>query len=130
MNFYKKQKRIIWYLILGLFWIIYSLIFFITDKHPNAIYYIFLVIGFLYLIGYLNETMNGYVTIKDGKISVNDMFVKKSIPFNQITEIHPFAGDYIIKSKSKEISINTQLLKPDSLKELDQELKKLNVTWT
>ena len=38
-------------------------------------------------------------------------------------------GDYIIKTDNKELTINTQIIEPNSLAELNAELEKLNVEW-
>ena len=48
---------------------------------------------------------------------------------NEIKRIRHFAGDYILKSDNKELTINIQLIDEESLLELKTELKKLNAEW-
>ncbi len=47
----------------------------------------------------------------------------------EIKQIKKFAGFYILKTDRKEFKINTQIIDPDSLAELNAELEKLNVEW-
>jgi hypothetical protein len=47
----------------------------------------------------------------------------------EIKRIKKFAGDYILKADKKELTINTQIIDPKSLVELNIELEKLNVEW-
>ncbi len=130
MKFYLKNQFTFWQLGLGLFWLIYS-VYGLANKFNHVwIYYVFLAISIFYLLRFLDETVNGYVSIKDGKIRVSDFPLSKSIPINQITEIHKFAGDYVLKSPNKNLTINTQNLKPNSLKELNEALDKLNLKWS
>jgi len=53
----------------------------------------------------------------------------KKINLNDIKQIKNFAGDYIIKSEKDELTINTQIIDPNSLTELRTELDKLNIEW-
>jgi len=69
-----------------------------------------------------------YLTIENGIINVNGPFGKKLI-LTEIKRIKKFAGDYILKTDEKELTINTQIIDPNSLAELNAELKKLNVEW-
>ncbi len=69
-----------------------------------------------------------YLTIENGIISVNQPFGKK-INLTEIKRIKKLGGDYILKSDKKELTINTQIIDPNSLAELNTALKKLNVEW-
>ena len=84
--------------------------------------------GILYLILYLNQKRNKYLTIENGILKINGSFGKK-INLNEIKQIKKFAGDYILKSDKKKLTINTQIIDPNSLVELNAELEKLNVEW-
>jgi hypothetical protein len=68
------------------------------------------------------------VSIENGILTVNGPFGKK-LNLNEIKQIKKFAGDYIIKTEKKELTINTQIIDPNSLVELNAELEKLNVEW-
>ena len=74
----------------------------------------------------MNISVN--ISIKDGIIKVSSPF-GKSINLNEVKRIRKFAGDYILKTDKRELTINTQLIDPISLEDLNAELKKLNVEW-
>ena len=54
----------------------------------------------------------------------------KKLNLNELKWIKKFAGDYILKTDEKELAINTQIINPSLLAELNAELEKLNVEWT
>ena len=60
---------------------------------------------------------------------MNSPFGKK-LNLIEIKRIKKFAGDYILKTDEKELAINTQIINPSSLAELNAVLEKLNVEWT
>ena len=99
-----------------------------TKDNPYWTDYGFLIISILYLGTYFYEKKNQYLTIKKGQILVNQPFGKKII-LAEIKRIKKFAGDYILKTDKKELTINTQIIDPNSLAELNNELEKLNVEW-
>ena len=53
----------------------------------------------------------------------------KKLNLTEIKRIKKFAGDYILKTDKSELTINTQIIDPNSLAELNAELEKLNVEW-
>ncbi len=63
-----------------------------------------------------------------GIIKVNSPFGKQ-LKLSEIKEIKTFAGDYTLKTAEKELKINTQIIDPKLLTELNAELKKLDVEW-
>ena len=68
------------------------------------------------------------MTIQNGIIKENHLFGKK-IELAEINQIKKFAGDYIIKTDKSEMTINTQIIDPNSLEDLNVELEKLKVEW-
>lgn len=54
----------------------------------------------------------------------------KKLKLTEIKRIKKFAGDYILKTDKKELTINTQFIEPNSMVELNAELEKLNIEWT
>ncbi|MEP6260336.1 MAG: hypothetical protein ABJ092_02070 [Gillisia sp.] len=87
------------------------------------------VISLMYLGLYLYQNKNQYLIIENGFIKKNDLFGKK---FNliEIIEIKKFAGDIILKTDSREMKIDTQLIEPHSLELLKTRLEKLNIDWS
>ena len=68
------------------------------------------------------------MTIKNGILTKNSLIPKK-IKLNEIKRIKKFAGDYKLKTNGSEFVIDTQIIDPSSLAELNAELEKLNVEW-
>ncbi|NGX85048.1 hypothetical protein G3A46_12035 [Aequorivita sp. KMM 9714] len=124
---YKKRHMNI-NLIFGLVWLVWFFIGILTKDEPNWTDYGWIVISAMYLIGYFYQRQNKYLTIENGIIKINSPFGKK-LNLNEIKRIKKFAGDYILKTERKELTINTQIIDPNSLAELNAELEKLNVEW-
>ena len=82
----------------------------------------------MYLGIYFYQKNYKYLTIENGIIHVNGPFGKK-LNLTEIKRIKKFAGDYILKTDKKELTINTQIIEPTSLSELNDELEKLDVEW-
>ena len=53
----------------------------------------------------------------------------KEINITEIKRIKRFAGNYIIKTDKSELTINTLIIDPKSLEELNTELEKLDAEW-
>ena len=124
---YKKRNLNI-NLILGIVWLIFGLLSLNYNGENNWTDYGYLVFGILYLILYFYQIRNKYMTIENGILKINGSFGKK-INLTEIKRIKKFAGDYILKTDKKELTINTQIIDPNSLAELNVELEKLNVEW-
>ena len=124
---YKKRHMNI-NLIFGLVWLVWFFIGILTKDEPNWTDYGWIVISAMYLVGYFYQRQNKYLTIENGIIKINSPFGKK-INLTEIKRIKKFAGDYILKTDNKELTINTQIIDPNSLAELNTELEKLNVEW-
>ena len=124
---YKKRHLNI-NLIFGIVWLIFGLLGVFTKENPYWTDYGYLGISMLYLIIWFYQKQNKYLTIENGIIKINGSFGKK-ISLTEIKRIKTFAGDYIIKTDNKELTINTQIIDPKSLTALNIELEKLNVEW-
>ena len=123
-----KKKHMNINLIFGLIWLVWFFIGILTKDEPNWTDYGWIVISAMYLIGYFYQRQNKYLTIENGIIKINSPFGKK-LNLTEIKRIKKFAGDYILKSDKKDLTINTQIIDPNSLAELNAELEKLNVEW-
>ncbi len=115
-------------LIFGLIWLVWFFIGILIKDEPNWTDYGWGVISAMYLIGYYYQRQHQYLTIEKGLIKVNGPFGKK-MNLADVKRIKKFAGDYILKTDKKELTIHTQIIDPNSLAELNAELKKLNVEW-
>jgi len=119
------KKRLKHYLIFGMLWLVLGTTAVIFNSE-NVFNYGYLIIGILYLGTYLFENNNQYLTIENGTISKNHLISKK-INLNEIKRIKKFAGDYILKTDSTELRINTELIEEKSLAELNNVLENLNL---
>ena len=124
-----KTKHLNVNLILGLVWLIWFFVGVFGKEEPNWTDYGWIVISILYLGLYFYQKNYKYLTIENGIINLNGPFGKK-LNLSEIKWIKKFAGDYILKTDKNELTINTQIIDPNSLAELNTELEKLNVEWS
>jgi len=124
---YKKRHLNI-NLILGIIWLVWFFVFDFNKEEMNWTDYGWLVISIAYLSIYFYQKKYKYVSIENGILTVNGPIGKK-LNLTEIKRIKKFAGDYILKTDKKELTINTQIIDPNSLVELNAVLGKLNVEW-
>lgn len=126
IKFKKKILRV--NLILGLVWIVLGTLSIVTNDELRWTDYGYLVIGILYVGHYLYDLTNQYLTVENGAIRKNGLYgFRKKIILNEINWIKKFAGDYILKTAEKELTINTQIIDKDSLNDLNKILAKLDL---
>lgn len=119
-----KKKKLYPNLIIGIVWIGLG----ISSLLRSHLGWSFTVIGILYIGHFLFDLTNQYLTIENGIIRKNGLHgFGKEINLNEIASIKKFAGDYILKTESKELKINTDLIEEKSLAELDRILGNLNL---
>lgn len=128
MKIQYKKRQLNSNLIFGIIWLTYFLVKLIFDEEIHWIDYGWILISLAYFGIYFYQKKYKYVSIENGILTVNGPFGKK-LNLNEIKRIKKFAGDYIIKTDNKELTINTQIIEPNSLAELNAELEKLNVEW-
>jgi hypothetical protein len=119
---YKKRNLNV-NLISGLIWLVWFFVGVFGKEEPNWTDYGWIFISLMYLGLYFYQKNYKYLTIENGIINVN------GLNLTEIKRIKKFAGDYILKTDKSELTINTQIIDPNSLAELNTELEKLNVEW-
>lgn len=129
MKIKHKRRQLKINLITGIFWLFYFIILLNINEKNHWIDYGWILIFLMYFINYFYQKKYNYVVIKNGVINVNGPLGKK-LNLTEIKRIKKFAGDYILKTDKKELTINTQFIEPNSLVELNAELEKLNIEWT
>jgi len=91
-----------------------------------------LIIGILapasFVAKYFYQKQKKYLTFEDNNIKLNNIFGRE-INLNEILTIEKYAGDYILKNGIKKLKIDTTIIEPVELSNLNSELKKLNVKW-
>lgn len=122
----KKQMNV--NLIIGLLWLVWFFVRVFEDDNPNWKDYGWIVLPSLYLGQYFYQKKYKYLTIENSIINVNGPLGKK-LNLNEIKRIKHFAGDYVLKTEHKKLTINSQIMDPISLSELNAELKRLNAEW-
>ena len=127
MKIQYKRRKLNFNLYFGMFWLILFLSqLFFDDELEWIDYSLFICLA--YLGTYFYQVKYMYVRINHGVLTVNGPF-GKNINLHEIKRIKRFAGDYILKSDNRKLTINTQVIDSKSLAELDQELEKLQVEW-
>ncbi len=121
-----KKKHLNVNLILGLVWLIWFFVSVFGKEEPNWTDYVWIVLSIMYLGLYFYQKNYKYLTIENGIIKVNGLFGKK-LNLTEIKQIKKFAGNYILKTDKKELTIYTPIIDPNVLAELSKELEKLDV---
>ena len=123
-----KKKRLYINLILGIIWSGFGVFNLLEDDNLRWSNYGFLTIGIFYIIHYLYDLINQYLTIENGTIRKNVLYgFGKKINLNEINRIENYAGDYILRTVRKELKINTKFIEQKSLVEFNEILKKLDL---
>lgn len=123
-----KKKRLYINLILGIIWSGFGVFNLLEDDNLRWSNYGFLTIGIFYIIHYLYDLINQYLTIENGTIRKNVLYgFGKKINLNEINRIENYAGDYILRTVRKELNINTKFIEEKSLVEFNEILKKLDL---
>lgn len=121
-----KRKRNRFYLILIAFWVVLIISSFIFGDFDGWTDYTVVALGVMYSTIYSFNYFNQYLTIENGTIRHNSPFSEK-ISFSEIKIFKKFAGEYILKTDSKELRIDTNLIDELSLIDLDKALSNLNL---
>ena len=127
MNIRYKKKRLRVNLFISIAWGVLVILTLFFSSKRQWFDYTYFVIFILYLAQYIYENKKQYLTIENGTISKNLLFQTKKMNLNQITQVKKFAGDYILKSKLEELTINTQIIDEDSIADLDAILEQLEL---
>ena len=117
MTFKYKKKKLVTNLVFGILLVIFSAGSIYLDETPNWINGANLGVALTYLLTYLYQANFQYISIKNGVIKETSLF-GTSLLLNEITSFKKFGGDYFIKSRGKEIYVNTELIDSNSLLKL------------
>lgn len=122
---YSKKKRKI-DLFQGLFWILLGVLGLLFSNRKNVFFYLYLIMGLIHI--YLYFKVKYYLSIKNNIIKQNYIFGKK-MDLSEIKSIKHFAGEYILRTYKRKMTINISWVDQSSLLDLTTELKKLDVKW-
>jgi hypothetical protein len=123
-----KKKRLYPNLLLGLLWTAIGVFNILEDNNLRWMDYGYFVIGILYLLHFIYDFKNQYLTIESGTIRKNALYgYRKKINLNEIYLIKKNAGDYILKTENQQLNINPNLIDENSFYTLTNLLGKLNL---
>ena len=122
---YSKKKRKI-DLFQGLFWILLGVLGLLFSNRKNVFFYLYFIMGLIHI--YLYFKVKYYLSIENNIIKQNYIFGKK-MDLSEIKTIKHFAGEYILRTYKRKMTINISWVDQSSLLDLTTELKKLDVKW-
>ena len=130
-----SKKQIIYYLILGMVFIVFDLLFDSNYKFSPEIVlnstgtgFVFMSLSFVFYYQIISK--KGYAVLKNNLLSKTGLFQKK-IDLEEITNVRRFAGDYIFKKGKAELFIlDTQRCDPNDINLLIREIDKRGISWT
>ena len=119
----KRRKYDLFYTIFCLLIGMLSLFFSETN---HMFIYLYMPLGLISLYRYIK--VKYYLIVEKGVLKQNYIFGKK-IDLSEIKSIKHFAGEYILRTDTRKMIINLSWVDQNSLAELRDELKKLDVQW-
>ncbi|MFK7833567.1 MAG: hypothetical protein AB8B52_09840 [Winogradskyella sp.] len=90
--------------------------------------YIWFLLAAIYLAMYYQGNKAKYLSIDNGIIKENWLF-GKSLVLEDIQVVNHFAGEYILKTDDKSLTIEISAIENDSLLKLHERLKQLEGEW-
>lgn len=123
-----KKKKLVYELIPAIFWTTIAIESIISTEKIRWTKFGLLFFGLSYLVLFIFNSINQYLTIENGIIQKNGLFkFRKKINLADIIEIKTFAGDYTLITQNTELKIQVELIADDSLVELKRILSELNL---
>jgi hypothetical protein len=127
MKIHYTKKRLRAHLIQGLVWLVFSLTLMVSDtSFGNVMNIGYLMIAAMFMGSYFYERYYQYLTLQGDTIQKNTL-IGKPLRLSEIRRIKKFAGDYILETEAAKMTINTQIIAPDSLELLDEALSALEL---
>ena len=119
----KKQRK--YHFFYALFWLLLGITgLFFSERKLSLIYLLHIFLSIIYFYKYLKGT--NYLIIEKGVLKQNYIFGKK-MNLSEIKTIKHFAGEYILRTYKRKMTINISCVDQSSLLDLTTELKKLDV---
>ena len=121
-----NKKRLQASLYISIVWFLLGALQMILMKDQLWLGFGWIVLAVLFFISFLYKSKKKYITITDHFIKQNSPF-GKTIKVSDIKIIKYFSEDYIIKTDTEEIRINTNLIEEKSLDNLHDTLLSVKV---
>ncbi len=123
-----KNRALQFNLFFGIVWLAFFGLKLFFAENMHWLDYGWLIISAAYFAIYFYHKKYAYRTIENGFLNVNGPF-GKTLNLTEIKRVKKFAGDYILKTNNKKVTIHTFAIDPDSSAALNEALKELNVEW-
>lgn len=123
-----KKNRLFGNLLLGVVWFGIGLLNIYEGDHLRWSFYVYLVLGLLYIGHFLTDITYQYLNIENGTIRRNRLygFVDR-INLSDINWIKKDNRNYTLITDSDKMKINTKLIEENSLAELNTLLGQMNL---
>lgn len=123
-----KKNRLYGNLLLGVVWLGIGLLNIYEGDHSRWSFYVYLVLGLLYLGHFLTDIIYQYLIIEDGTIRKNWLYgFGKKINLNDVNQVEQTNNNYTLITDSSKLKIKTKLIEENSLNELNTFLGDLNL---
>jgi hypothetical protein len=123
-----ESKRLRHNLIFGIFFVGLGFSYFVLDANPILSGYLYSICGLIFIFQYVYDVKHQYLLITNGLIKKNKLYGwKNNIQIDEITEIVGTDAHYILKSPTQQVKINPSLIEKQSLLELIQFLRELDL---
>ena len=103
-------------------------LFFIWDSKASIKYFC-LAQSIIFSSLIFHALYHQYLTLENGYLYRNDPRYRIKINLADVKQIKKMEGELLIKAGNKDLTVNTFLIDPNSLTDLQIELEKLDVEW-
>lgn len=103
-------------------------LFFIWDSKASIKYFC-LTQSIIFSSLIFHALYHQYLTLENGYLYRNDSRYRIKINLADVKQIKKMEGELLIKAGNKDLTVNTFLIDPNSLTDLQIELEKLDVEW-
>lgn len=121
-----SKKRLYTNLILGIFWIVLSVAYYMTIRQFRWNAYLTLAVGLAYIALYIIESRKSYFEIGDNILKINTIPAKE-IKLDEIKAVNYYAGDFIFITSDKKLKIVQNQINKDQLAEFQSFFNTLNL---
>ncbi|NJX15371.1 hypothetical protein [Tamlana crocina] len=118
-----KKKRLYSNLVIGVVWLVFAVFHLANEEKIDWTDYGYCGISLMYLLQFIYEYVNQYLTINNNVIKKHGIF-GKALKFSEVENFKIFAGEYILQTQSAELRIDTNVIENTSLTRLNKIIEK------
>lgn len=121
-----SKKRLYTNLILGIFWITLSIVYYMTIHQFRWNAYFTLILGLVYIALYISESRKNYIEINNDSLKINS-FPAKEIKLKDIKSLNYYAGYFIFITSDKTLRIVQSQINKEQMAEFQSFFNTLNL---